>query len=127
MYEIRKKRQQELRGKWWFLYVLLISGIFLFSEGCRMMIKKSGAAYAALLLGIILHSASAGGLFERIFKRSPPKTANFILMILLFIIAAMCYFKKFDYIEIVLMDVFSISVYTAISFLNSKVSKDGQK
>ena len=117
MYEIRKKKQQELRGKWWFLYILLILGIFLFSEGCILIRKSSGTAFATVLLGVILHSASVGGLYERIFKKSSSKIANMSMIIFLLIVAVICYFIKFGFVLIILIDLFSILIYVTVSLI----------
>ena len=119
MYEIRKQKQKELREKKWFYYALLAAGIFLFSEGCAA--QNTGYAVSAILIGLILHSVSVGILFEKNFKIKPFRAVNIAMVILLVVIALTCYFADLKFILVLILDLASIVLYTAVSLIYSKL------
>jgi len=119
MYEMRKQQQKELREKNWFYYAILAVGIFVFSEGC--VSQSTGAAFSAILLGIILHFISVGFLFEKNFKIKPFKAVNIAMMVLLAAIAVTCYFVDLKFIIILILDFASIVLYTAVSLIYFKL------
>jgi len=119
MYEVRKQKQKELREKNWFYYAILAAGIFLFSEGC--VAQSTGYAVSAILIGIILHSVSVGILFEKNFKIKPFRAVNIAMVILLVVIALTCYFADLKFILVLILDLASIVLYTAVSLIYSKL------
>ena len=119
MYEERKQKQKELREKNWFYYAILAAGIFLFSEGCAA--QSTGYAVSAILIGIILHSVSVGILFEKNFKIKPFRAVNIAMVILLVVIALTCYFADLKFTLVLILDLASIVLYTAVSLIYLKL------
>jgi len=119
MYEERKQKQKELREKNWFYYAILAAGIFLFSEGCAA--QNTGYAVSAILIGLILHSVSVGILFEKNFKIKPFRAVNIAMVILLVVIALTCYFADLKFTLVLILDLASIVLYTAVSLIYLKL------
>lgn len=120
MYEVRKQKQKELREKNWFYYALLAAGIFLFTQGSRLLSKSGGYAITSIFLGIITQSVSMEKLFLRIFKFNSHKNSKIAMIILLLIISVICYFINLKYIIIVLLNLTSIVLFILVSFIHLK-------
>ncbi|HHZ01388.1 MAG TPA: hypothetical protein GX396_00420 [Tissierellia bacterium] len=121
MYEIRKKQREERRQQKWFKYAILAAGIFVFSQGCNLLTANTNYASTSIVLGIILHSYSAGRVCGEIFKVAPSSIGNIAMIISLLIVALISYFNNLGIIIILLLDLASIIVYVVSSFIYSKL------
>lgn len=123
MYEIRQQQRKELREQKWFYYLILAIGIFIYSQGCSSMSISAGYAAAGVILGLIMHNASVGKLFKRIFGYDFHKKANIAMIIFLCLLALTSYFKRLGFIFYVLLDFTSIILFTILSLIYSYSKK----
>ena len=120
MYEVRQQQRKQMREHKFFYHFILAIGIFVFSQGCSLMSRNAGYAITAVVLGIIMHNASVGKIFESLFKFSLLKNIKYAILISLFLVAVISYFINLGFIFFVLLDLASIIVFTAISLIYSK-------
>ncbi len=120
MYEMRQEMRKQMREHRFFYHFILAIGIFVFSQGCSLMQTNTGYASTAVILAIIMHNASVGRLFIRIFKFNPHSYSKIVMIIMLCLIAIISYFVNLGYIYYVLLDIASIILFVILSLILSK-------
>lgn len=121
MYEMRQKKRRELRQKKWFSYALLVTAIFLFSQGSAIIKTNLQYALPLILISFILHTASVGNLTERIFKINSSIVANIAMIIALSIATIVCYFIEIGALFIILLNLIAIVIYVITALICSKL------
>lgn len=121
MYEMRLKQRKEIMQKKWFSYALLLTAMFLYSQGTSMIKNNMGYSTAAILLSFILHTRSVGDLAERIFKIKYSGIANIAMLAALSVISVICYFISLNIFIIVLLNIVAIAIYIVIALIYSKL------
>lgn len=121
MYELRKQNQKELREKNWFYYALLATGIFLFTQGSKLVSKNNGYAITSVFLGLIMQSVSMEKIFLKVFKFNSHTSSKLAMILLLLTITVVSYLINLRYIIIVLLNLTSIALFVLISLIHSKL------
>lgn len=127
MYEMRQKQRNELRQKKWFNYALLLTAIFLFSQGSSAIKTNLGYSVATILLSFFLHTKSVGDLIEKHFKIKHSIIANIAMLISLSAITTICYFNKLHLSLIVILDLAAILIYVIAAVICSKFNIGEEK
>ncbi len=121
MYEIRQQMRKQMREHRFFYHFILAIGIFVFSQGCSLMQENAGYASTAVILAIIMHTASVGKLFTRIFKFNPHNYSKIVMLVMLCLLAIISYFINLGIIYFVLLDIASIALFVILSLILSKL------
>lgn len=121
MYETRQQMRKQMREHRFFYHFILAIGIFVFSQGCSLMPKNASYAATAVILGLIMHNASVGKVFERIFKISFQQNMQVAMIISLLLIAIISYFVNFGFAFFLLLDLAAIILFVSLSIILSKL------
>lgn len=121
MYEIRQKKLKEMRQKKWFSFALLVTAIFLFSQGSAIIKSNMETALPVILISFILHTKSVGDIIERILKIKHSIIANIAMIITLSVVTIICYFSKQSVFYILLLDFAAIAIYVIMALICSKL------
>ena len=121
MYETRQQMRKQMREHRFFYHFILAIGIFVFSQGCSLMPKSASYAATAVILGIIMHNASVGKVFERIFKIPFQKNAQISMIVSLFLIAIISYFVNLGFTIFLLLNLAVIILFVSLSIILSRL------
>lgn len=121
MYEMRQKKRRELRQKKWYSYALLVTAIFLFSQGSAIIKTNLQYALPVILISFILHTTSVGDLTEKIFKINSSIIANIAMIISLCIVTVICYFVEIGIFFIIILNFIAIAIYVITALICSKL------